>query len=209
MNSTERSLKSQGGLATRSGKAAMASGTWSGQYGMSVIPREDFEEFHTFVQAVFDEGRQRFSPVLASISQDTRFAPECHIPHLASCDSLGVTMEDFGKSKQEFHIWMNPAYKLPTFRFYMTLAHELTHGYAGLQYGHAPHWRRWYYRVLCHLIEAKMMPVPESDIEMILYAVEARYNHSVGDLFALPVEARNKAKEEHQKVLENYWSRIA
>ncbi len=209
MQQTARSSKSPGGSATPNGATAKPkAGSSLMKYDLSVISREEFDTIHTFVQAVFDEGRQRFSPTLMTVSTNIKDFPPVHQAHLAKCDSLGVAMSDFDKAKDEFHLWMTPSYKLPAFRFYMTLAHELTHGYAGLQYGHSAHWRRWFYRVLSHLVIAKMIPKPASPINMLLFSVESCYNHAGGDLFALPVEATAKVNEEHDRVMQNYWERI-
>lgn len=165
---------------------------------------------HQFVQAVFDEGHQRFTPQLMAIGTEVSWFPKCHQQYLVHSDSLGVTMEDYDEHQKEFHIWITPAYRAPVFKFYMTLAHELVHGYAGLKYGHNAHWRRWFYRVLWHLNESKLIPEPESSLGAICWSVGRTYNRtglpSVEK--ALIQEAFQKAKSEHVQVVENYWKRI-
>lgn len=208
MSPSVHSSRSKGGSDSPAGSESGQDGSSLKTYKLSVIPREEFEQFHTFVQAVFDEGRQRFSNQLITVSTDIDDFPTVHQGYLAKSDSLGVAMADWGKNNEEFHLWMTPSYKFPSFKFYMTLAHELTHGYAGLQYGHSAHWRRWFYRVLFHLVQAKMMPKPASGLELVFYSVESAYNHSSNDLHSLPIEALAKASSEHDKVLSNYWSRL-
>ena len=177
------------------------------KYGLTQISKEEFDNLHAFVRACFDQGYQRRDPpLLKSISIHHSWAPQEHQEYLARNDSLGVTM-----GTHEFDIWITPAYKGPVFKFYMTLAHELVHGYAGLKYGHNAHWRRWFYRVLFHLVEAKIIPTPESDIQSVLLSVELSYNPKWWQSGAagLVDEAINKAQQEHSKVLDSYWSRLA
>ncbi len=211
MNLLAQSSTSQAGSGSPLGSSSLKAGSFVETYKLSLIPREEFNNLHSFVQACFDEGRQKFNTKLKTISTDIDDFPACHRPYLARCDALGVSMADRGMTNKEFHIWITPSYEKLSYRFYMTLAHEMVHGYAGLQYGHNAHWRRWFYRVLWHLNEAKMIPEPESELRMVAFSVECSYNHSTDytkSLHALPVEAFAKAEEEHGRVLKNFWKRI-
>lgn len=117
-------------------------------------------------------------------------------------------MEGRGDYQKYFDIWVNPSYKHDSARLRCTLAHELTHGYAGLKYGHNAHWRRWYYRVLYHLSNAGFIHYP--DLEDFMVGVEYLYNHSSswsqGD--RLVDEAISKANDEHNTVTTNYLKRM-
>lgn len=161
-----------------------------------------------FVQACFDEGRQQFSPKLRRITtENVGFVP-VHEAYLKKTSSLAVTMEGYGDYQKKFDIWVTPQYKTASPKFYMTLAHELTHGYAGLKYGHNSHWRRWFYRVLWHLNSAGYFN-PESPIEDILFSVECAYNvSSLKGGIELLDEAVAKAGVEHHRVLENFAKRM-
>lgn len=183
------------------------------RYGLTQISEEEFEKLHTFVRACFDQGRQRFSPRLVTISTEAEWFPEEHRPYLADCSSLGVTMETREKHQEEFHIWITPQYTQPVFRFYMTLVHELVHGYAGLKYSHNAHWRRWFYRVMWHVISADIIPKPESSLEQVLFSVECSYNGGAQPYWQsgaldLVREASAKALSEHNVILDNYWKRL-
>lgn len=180
------------------------------RYGLPQISQGEFDNFHKFVQACFDEGRQRFSPELVTIGTDINWFPQLHQAYLAKDTSLGVTMEDYGEYQSKFHIWINPAYKEPSFRFYATLAHELVHGYAGMKYSHNAHWRRWFYRVLYHLMGSELIPQPLDSIRMVCYGLGINYNHrSASSELQLIDEAFVQAQKEHPKVLENYWRRLS
>lgn len=178
------------------------------KYGLSQITEDEFDRIHSMVLAVFDEGRQRFSPTLATIGTDIDWFPTVHRAYLAKHQALGVTMEDLGQREEEFHIWITPGYREPLFKFYMTLAHELVHGYAGLKYGHNAHWRRWFYRVMWHLHESGMIPTPESELKAVMWGQGLSYNRVSGE-FELVTEAFEKARKDHHKVIENYWKRIS
>lgn len=178
------------------------------KYDLPQISEEEFDRFHAFVQSVFDQGRQRFSPELQRITTvNEGFHPE-HAAYLKSTDSLAVTMENRGEHQEKFSIWVNPAYKEPSFRFYTTLAHELTHGYAGLKYGHNSHWRRWFYRVLWHLDRSAMIPASEEPLRLVCYGMGLQYNtvSSSQELYLVD-EAFAKAEEEHPQVEDNFWER--
>ena len=171
------------------------------KYNLSLLSEEDFQQYHLFVKACFAESvHRRYTPELATVSSDWSDFPKSHQISLAESDSLGMTMSDFGEVNRKFHIWMTPSYRSPSTQFYKTLLHELCHGYAGLTQGHNAHWRRWYYRVLAHAVWGNILDIklPET-----CYAVERCYN-SVGDLMSLPIEAANKAKEEHDRVMDRY-----
>lgn len=142
----------------------METGPESLTYKLPLISRNDFDMFHEFIRSVFDEGRQRFNPRLNIISNERLDFPERDAEYLKDCTSLGVCMEPSGAYQSYFNIWVTPSYKEPVFKFWMTLAHELTHGYAGVKYGHNAHWRRWFYRVLWHLNHTDLMPKPEDDL---------------------------------------------
>ena len=178
------------------------------KYGLTIIPEEEFNRFHALVQSCFDQGRQRFSPTLETIGTDISWFPSCHRAYLAKHEALGVTMEDLGVRQEEFHIWITPAYQTPVFKFYMTLAHELVHGYAGLKYGHNAHWRRWFYRVMWHLHAGGFLPEPENELKMVLWGQGLSYNRVSGEL-ELVTEAFDKARRDHSKVLDSYWKRIS
>lgn len=167
----------------------------------------EFHELHTFVQACFDQGHQRFHPRLRRITTaKTGYSPS-HEAYLKTTTSLAVTMEGMGDYQKEFDIWVNPAYTKNTPRFRATLAHELVHGYAGLKYGHNAHWRRWYYRVLWHLQKADLLKI--RDLSDFVCSVEMAYNQvSWNSGIVLLCEAQEKAEEEHKDVLQNFWKRI-
>lgn len=134
--------------------------------------------------------------------------PEYHWDYLLKTDSLGVSMTVAG-APEKFHVWINPAYTEPSFKFYMTVAHELVHGYAGLQYGHGPQWRRWFYRTLWHLVEAGFIPKPQSELKYICLSVESNYNRSIKiDPMLTIAEALHKAEQEHDKVNDNYFRKL-
>lgn len=180
------------------------------KYNLSVIPEEEFTTFHTFVKAVFDEGRQWYKPELMTISQDWADMPEIHHAEMRKSDCLGVSMADEGMHHEEFHIWMSPSWAHPVFKFYMTLAHELCHGYVGLQYDHTPSWRRWFYRTLWHLNRAQLIPQPLDELKYVCITVELAYNlkPKVDPMLTI-LEAFHKAESEHDKVLDNFVGRLA
>lgn len=176
-------------------------------YELPQMSREEFTEFHEYVRACFDQGRQRFNPELRRITTDpTGFDPE-HEAYLKTTESLAVCMEGRGDYQEQFDIWVNPSYKEDSARFRLTLAHELTHGYAGLKYGHNAHWRRWYYRVLYHLHSAGFIEGPS--IGTFMVQTESRYNTvSLLQGNLLIQEAVEKADSEHNTVTTNYLKRM-
>lgn len=177
-------------------------------YDLEVIGFLEFDLIHTYVQSIFDQGRRRTDVKLKTMTNKIAHCPQGHWPYLAESDCLGVSMTDHGKP-DEFHVWINPAYKAPVFKFYMTLAHELTHGYVGLGYGHNAHWRRWFYRVLWHLVESKLIPEPEDALKFVCISVEHAYNHVLKvDPMLTILEAFNKAQSEHSVVNSNYLIRL-
>lgn len=179
------------------------------RYGLTQIPQSEFDTLHTFVKACFDEGRQRFSPTLETIGTNFTWFPEVHQDYLASNVALGTTMEISEEHQKKFHIWITPQYKEPVFKFYMTLVHELVHGYAGLKYGHNAHWRRWFHRVMWHAIAAKVIPEPDSSVDLVLYSVECNYNYGTPEsAYQLVRESISQAWKEHSKILDNYWRRL-
>lgn len=179
------------------------------KYNLSVISQEEFETFHTLVQSVFDEGRQVYHPKLMQVSTDWTEMPEVHHAYLTKSDCLGVCMSELGMENEEFHVWITPSYIAPMYKFYMTLAHELCHGYVGTRYGHNAHWRRWFYRVLWHLNEAKLIPEPESELKWVGVSVEYCYNYKPNvDPMLTIMEAFNKAKSEHSQVMNNFLGRM-
>lgn len=187
----------------------METGPESLKYNLPLISRNDFDMFHTFVQSVFDEGRQRFNPRLNIISNQWVDFPEPDDVYLSNCTSLGVCMEPPGAYQSYFNIWINPSYKDPVFKFWMTLAHELTHGYVGAKYGHNAHWRRWFYRVMWHLNETFLIPEPEDSLFSICICQEFTYNQSIKLDCALTVrEAFSKAEKEHDKIKTNFIRRM-
>lgn len=171
------------------------------------MPRKEFDEFHSFVLACFDQGHQRFHPKLRRITTDkTGYAPE-HEAYLEKGDALAVTMEGWTDIETEFDIWVTPTYYRNSPLFRATLAHELVHGYAGLKYGHNAHWRRWYYRVMWHLQKAHFLGM--RDLPQELYDTEKRYNRvSMVQGETLLCEAAETAEAEHSQVLESFWKRI-
>lgn len=179
-------------------------------YNLSVISEDEFTTFHTFVQAVFDEGHQWYKPKLMTVSQAWADMPEIHHATMKNSDCLGVSMADAGMAREEFHVWMSPSWEWPSFKFFMTLAHELCHGYVGLQYDHTPNWRRWFYRTLWHLNKQWMLPQPEDDLKYVCVTVEHAYNtRPKVDPMLTILEAFNKAESEHDRVLDNYFGRLA
>ncbi len=177
------------------------------KYDLPQMDEAEFVQFHTLVQACFDQGRQRFHPQVRRVTTNkTGYSPS-HETYLKTTTALAVCMEGFGDYQKEFDIWVNPAYVKNTPRFRATLAHELVHGYAGLKYGHNAHWRRWYYRVMWHLQKAGMMGL--RDLAAFCHGVEYAYNQVSfisGD--QLLVESAERAKEEHSKVMASYWKRL-
>lgn len=179
------------------------------KYNLPVLSEDDFSDLHTFVQACFDLGRQRFSPTLKTVSNNWTDLPEIHHGYLAKCQSLGVAMTAPAEEHGDFHLWMTPQWETASQSFYNTLVHELVHGYAGLQYGHNAHWRRWLYRVRWHLNEAFMTPMYIHDLRMHCFNIGLTYNKSKeNNEFDLLVEAFATAKEEHNQVMDNYWKRL-
>lgn len=178
------------------------------KYNLGLISEEQFNDLHDFVRAVFDQGRQRFKSELRIISNDASDFPGDR-EYLQNCGSLGVCMEPQGAYQKYFNIWISPNYAWPSRRFYMTVAHELTHGYAGLKYGHNAHWRRWFYRVWFHLNKANFLPWTSPDPMYDLLSVEHQYNQTVTIDPVLTIrEALNKADKEHDQVMENYLMRL-
>lgn len=178
------------------------------KYELPQLSEDEFNTFHTFVKACFDQGRQRFSPELRRITTERDgFSPH-HTAYLKTTDSLAVCMEGFDDYQTQFDIWVNPQYKEASPRFFMTLAHELTHGYAGLKYGHNAHWRRWYYRVLWHIKAAGFFK-PEDPVEHLMYSVECMYNQaSLRSGVELIHEAMTRAESEHSQVMSNFSRRM-
>lgn len=180
-------------------------------YNLPILPQEEFDLLHTFVLAIFDQGRQRFKMDLKTVTVDPYECPENHLNYLLTSDSLGVSMTARFRP-EEFHIWINPAYKKPVFKFYMTLVHELVHGYAGMSYGHNAHWRRWFYRTLWHLHEVGFIPRPVDELKMVCLSVEYTYRNGEARIYVDPMltilEAFSKAEKEHDQVKANYFKRL-
>lgn len=187
---------------------ARSSSPFGYYYDLSILPVDQFEPVHAFVRAVFDQGRQRFKMDLATVTSSVAQSPQAFWDYLNKTDSLGVSMKAEGET-EKFHIWITPSYKQPLFKFYMTLVHELVHGYAGMQYGHNAHWRRWFYRTLWHLVEAGMMPAPEDELKYVCTTVEHAYNYTPKlDPMLTILEAFHKAESEHDQVMKNYFIRL-
>lgn len=180
------------------------------RYDISVISQDEFEDFNNLVLSVFDEGKQWYKPKLMTVSHNFLEMPKIHHESMAKSTCLGVAMADEGKHHDEFHIWINPQWRAPVFKFYMLLAHELCHGYVGLQYDHTPSWRRWFYRTLWHLNEARMVPKPEDELKYVCVMVEMEYNKKpkVDPMLSI-LEAFHQAEREHDKVMDNYVTRIS
>ncbi len=177
-------------------------------YDLTTISHDQFDILHTFIRSVFDQGRQRFTINLATMTNQAGLCPEYHWPYLFKTDSLGVSMTARGNSS-EFHVWINPSFREPLFKFYMTLVHELVHGYAGLSYGHNAHWRRWFYRTMWHLVQAEIIPAPEDELKYVCTTVEHSYNQSPKiDPMLTILEAFNKAESEHEVVKTNYFRKL-
>lgn len=179
-------------------------------YNLPQIDEKVFEAFNTMVQACFDQGKQRSEHRLLTISTEVAHLHKTHAAYVNKHQPLAVAIAA-GKHLEDFNVWVNPQYKEDSFKFRLTLAHELVHGYAGIQYGHSAHWRRWYYRVVTHLYMAEFIPEPVDKLPVVLWGTGMRYNHT-GDKrqeIDLVTEAMAKAKSEHDDVIENFWSRIA
>lgn len=202
------SSTSKGGQETLGGDMLMEEDGSSLKYNLSMIPKEEFDKFHTMVRACFDVGKQQFSPELKTVSTHYSDMPQCHWQYLAKSDALGVAMADHNMNGKEFHLWISPSYTWPSFKFWMTIAHELTHGYAGLQYGHSAHWRRWFYRVMWHLAKEDFIPKSESDLSLVLFSVEKAYNYTGAKMLDSILEAFNRAEKDHKQVMEHYWERL-
>lgn len=189
----------------------METGPESLKYNLPLISRNDFDMFHEFIKSVFDEGRQRFNPRLNIISNQRLDFPERDAEYLKDCTSLGVCMEPPGAYQSYFNIWINPAYKDAVFKFWMTLAHELTHGYVGAKYGHNSHWRRWFYRVMWHLNQTDLMPKLDVD-NLFWVCINQEYIYNLSPTLdpALTIrEAFSKAEKEHDKVKTNFIRRMS
>lgn len=183
------------------------SGNKDYDYNLQVIPQYEFNLIHCFVEAIFDQGRQQFDMKLMTITDQISLCPQKWWEYINKEQPLGCSMPD--PDPEKFHIWMNPAFKLPYFKFYMVLLHELTHGYAGMQYGHNSHWRRWYYRVLWHCVKAEMIPKPVDQLKYVCVMVEKEYNRTVKvDPMLTILEAFSKAEKEHDQVMSNYFRRL-
>lgn len=177
-------------------------------YDLDVISEEEFNLLHCYVKSIFDQGRQRFKMDLVTCTNKIALCPQEHWPYLTESDSLGVSMTAQG-NPEEFHIWLTPAYKKPQFKFYMTLVHEMVHGYAGLKYDHGPQWRRWFYRTLWHLVQAGFIPEPLDELKYVCLSVEYTYCKAVKvDPMLTILEALNKAEQEHDIVNDNYFRRL-
>lgn len=179
------------------------------KYNLPALSEADFTTVHTFVQACFDEGRQRFKPELLTVSKDWRDFPKHFQDELKARQSMGVAMHELGESGKTFHLWMNPSWHLPTQRFYNTLIHELVHGYAGLFYGHSQQWRYWYHRVMWHLNETDIMPNPSKSLHIQCFNVDLNYNKGAGSSWDSVIFAFHAAKRDHDKVLDNYVKRLS
>lgn len=178
------------------------------KYELPQISEDQFTDFHSFVQSCFDLGRQQFDPKLTRITTVNKGFNPLHAEYLRKSDALAVTMENHGDYQKRFQIWVNPCYKEPSFGFYMTLAHELVHGYAGLKYGHNAHWRRWLYRVMWHLDRSSMIPEAVDGLELVCFNTGLRYNYTNHKAeLDLIEEAFRVAEQEHDKVEENFWKR--
>ena len=180
------------------------------RFNLSQISKEEFDNLHSLVKACFDQGRQRVTPKLRSISNDVEDMPEVHRENLrATSDALALTMTTHGTRADVFDIWMLPQLLPGNFRFYQTLVHELVHGYAGIYCGHNAHWRRWFYRTLWHADQAQMLPEHESELRMICFSVGTRYTKDdPWKELKLIDEAFSKAESEHTKVMDAYLERV-
>lgn len=180
------------------------------RYDLTTISRAEFNNFHSAVQAVFDQGHQHFSPELLTMTSSPDSFPKQEQADIAKYQAMGLTFKLSGEEHGTFHIWINPAYTVPSWGFYDTLAHELVHGYAGVGYGHKAHWRRWYYRTMWHLKDLELMDVPD-DLDLLCYAKGIGYNHSPHKQKELHLvwEAFSRAEDDRDKVRENYFRRIS
>lgn len=177
-------------------------------YNLKILSYSDFQVFDAAVQACFDLSRRVYKTQLVSVTDDWQDLPKEHHQYMQEKKSLGTTMDETG-NHQIFHTWVNPQFIRPSYKFYHTLVHELCHGYAGLQYGHAAHWRRWFYRVSWHLDQAKLMPKPASPLPMLCWNVEYIYNRKSENMMGTVLEAHKRAEEEHEQFLVNFEKRKA
>lgn len=180
------------------------------KYNLPVLERTDFERLETFVAACFDQGQQRFTAQVKTVSNQWEDHPKYSHGFLKGRKSLGLAMQGPGDKTGEFHLWMHPHWHTATQPFHSTLLHELVHGFTGIQYGHSAHWRRWLYRVRWHANEARMTPLHIKDLRMHCFNIGLTYNKSdTSKEMDLLVEAFHTAEKEHERVLKNYWERLS
>lgn len=176
-------------------------------YQLPQMPKSEFKEFNNFVRACFDQSKARKVPELKRIDVHVKGHHPRHVKYIEKFQPLAVTVVSGKDMDTAFSIWVNPAYRDDTFKFRMTLAHELAHGYAGVKYGHSAHWRRWFYRVMWHLDSAEFLPEHEDPLSLICFASGHLYNHSDKSERHLVEEAFEQADREHKDVLDSYWER--
>lgn len=176
------------------------------KYNLKILPYSEFEVFHAAVQAVFDLGRSPI-PNIISVTTEIPEAPLVHQKYLTKSGAMGVMMNRASGTSSDLCLWINPQFKETSYFFYMVLAHELTHGYAGLQYGHAAHWRRWFYRVMYHLTEVDLLPPSEDPLNMVCWGVEYTYNRTCNNMAESVLEAFDRAEKDHEQFLENFEKR--
>lgn len=185
-------------------------GSDSVKFNLSQMSKGEFDQFHAFVQACFDQGRQRVTPKLRAISNDIADMPEIHRGYLQTTSEIyALTMTTQGTRAETFDIYMIPQLLPGSFRFYLTLTHELVHGYAGLYCGHNAHWRRWLYRVLCHLDMAGMLPEHEDPVRLVCFSTGMGYTKGTSKQEVdLVKEVFTRAENEHTKVMDAYTERL-
>lgn len=179
------------------------------RFDLKQMDQDVFEDFHNLVLAVFDEGKQRVKPRLRYIGHSTEGLDESHADFIMDEAPLGLATANLADAPGEFFdIWMSPSFAGDSFYFRKTLAHELVHGYTGIQCGHNAHWRRWVYRVLMHLHKADM--ILTNDIHEVCFTEGWRYIKDPAKLEQedlLIEEVHRKVNKEHDRVLAHYFRR--
>lgn len=177
-------------------------------YGLKMIPQEEFDGINQLVLAVLDQGRKLDRPKLTLITSDSSGMTADDRKYIAKHKPLGCTFAP-AMGYTEFQTWIMPAFNDSQY-FRAVLLHELVHGYVGIQYNHGPQWRRWYYRVLWHAINAGFLNLDrlQDSVQDLCRDLTCIYFQNDAKELALITEAIARSEAESDKVSDNLFRRL-
>jgi len=182
-------------------------------YNLPQMDQADFHKINAMVLAVLStqRKRRRSQARMRTVTVDSTGFSDGHAEYVNSGKVVGCALTDVGAMNQYFDVWMTPTY-FDGYWFRLTLAHELTHGYVGIDYQHSAHWRRWFYRVICHLqmeylLRATPFDAASGDLQAQCFYAGYRYVKDPKNYpreKTLAYEALRQARQDHPAVLAEY-----